>query len=307
MWTNPSDEIDRRSARLVVKRHSTQLASQQAETRILLQDWSAEGITADSHLIFVHGALAHSSRHSIMFDWMVRRSEGKLHIHAYDLVGHGLSTGPRAYVEDFSVYSSDFLKILEKLNSEFSEKNFFLMGHSLGGLIVLKSMLEREQELPVWPKGIILSNPCIRPQQVVEFPRMLDMVDSLSQHFPQFRLPRLLKGKDMAISPEAANQFETDPLIPNYITARMAREVWYAAEEVRSLSYFVKSPTLMLVSEFDKVVDLEAILLFARGIDKKWITVNNYKNTAHELLHENIRQKVWRDVIDWINSLKGAA
>lgn len=307
MWTNPSDEIDRRSARLVVKRNTTQLASQQEGVRILLQDWFAEGVTAESHLVFVHGALAHSSRHSIMFDWMVRRSEGKLRIHAFDLVGHGYSTGARAYVEKFSVYTSDFLSVLEKLKTEFSNQSFFLMGHSLGGLIVLKTMLEREQELPVLPKGIILSNPCIRPQQVVEIPRMVDMVDGLSQHFPQFRLPRLLKGKDMALSSEAANQFETDPLIPSFITVRMAREIWYAAEEVRALSYFIKSPTLMLVSELDKVVDRDATLLFARGIDKKWIKVNNYKNTSHELLHENIRQKVWRDVIDWIGSRKGAA
>lgn len=304
MWTNPTDETDRRSARLKIKRTSKQLPSAQEGATLLLQSWCADDVVPDQHLVFVHGALAHSSRHAAMFEWMIRQFEGKLRVHAFDLVGHGLSTGPRAHVENFSVYSADFLAVLRHFEQQYPQGSFFLMGHSLGGLIVLKTILELEAEMPFLPKGIVLSNPCIRPQQVVELPRMIDMVDNLSRRFPQLRLPRLLKGKDMALSAEAANQFETDPLIPSFLTARMAREIWYAAEEVRALSYFIKTPTLFLVSEQDSVVDRQATLLFARGIDKKWARVLEYKNAAHELLHENIRQKVWRDIVEWLGESK---
>ena len=305
MWTNPSDEIDRRSARLKIKRTTKQLPSSQTGAKLLIQTWEAVGTTPTERILYIHGALAHSGRDAAMFEWMVRRTEGKLAVHAIDLVGHGLSTGPRAHVDKFSVFSNDFLNVYLHYFEQFSDSRFYFMGHSLGGLVVLKTMLEEEQKLPALPAGVILSNPCIRPHKNVDFPKMEEVLSTLSKRFPQMRLPRILKGKDLVMNSEAANQFETDPLIPGFMTARMAREIWYAAEEVRSLSYFVKVPTLFLISDQDRAVDREATLLFARGIDKKWVKTNHYKNAAHELLHENIRQKVWRDTIDWIGDLRG--
>lgn len=307
MWTSLSDDVDRRSTRLKIKRTTQQLPSFQGGARVLLQTWQADGTSGKSHLIFVHGALSHANRHAAMFEWLVKKSEGQLKIHAFDLVGHGLSTGPRAHVDSFKVYSNDFLMVMKHFHERFPQDRFYFMGHSLGGLIVLKTMLEHEQQLPFMPGGVILSNPCIRPQQVVEIPKVIDMIETLSRRFPQMRLPRLMKGRDVAMDPEAANQFETDPLIPSFLTARLIREIWFAAEELRSLSYFVKAPTLFLVSEFDRVVDREATLLFTKGIDKKWVRVNNYKNVGHELLHENIRQKVWKDVVEWIGEREGEA
>lgn len=307
MWTNPSEEIDRRSARVKVIQSSRQFASLQSGAKLLMKTWTAEGVAPSARLIYVHGALAHIGRDTEMLEWMVRRSEGKLAVHGFDLVGHGLSTGPRAHVDHFGVYLEDFLTIFHHISSESTGGQIFLMGHSLGGLIVLKTLLEAEQKLPQSPAGVILSNPCIRPHKGVEFPRMEDVLETLSRRFPQFRLPRLHRGKDMTLNPVAANQFETDPLIPAFMTARMVREVWYAAEEVRALSYFVKVPALFLVSEQDAVVDRDATLLFTRGIDKKWVTIRHYKNAQHELLHENVRQKVWRDIIDWMSATKGDA
>jgi len=307
MWINPSEENEKRRTTLPVHRRTKQLVSSQPKSRVALQTWEATNVAAKFHLLFVHGALAYSGRHAPMFEWMIRQLGGQLKIHALDIVGHGVSTGPRAHVDSFSVYTADFLQAMKVLREEYPQGEFVLMGHSLGGLIVLKTLLEEEQSLPFWPKGMVLSNPCIRPLQVVDFPKIHELLATLSQRFPQMRLPRVLKGRDVARDAEAANQFETDPLIPHFLTARMAREVWLASEGVRALSYFVKVPVLFLVSDEDKVVDREATLLFARGIDKKWAKVEKYSNCGHELLHENIRQKVWRDIIDWLGTLGESA
>ncbi len=300
MWTRPSNEIDKRSLRLKIKKSARHFDSDQSGARFTVQTWTAEGVEPRGQLLFLHGALGHGGRHSEMFEWFIRRSEGRIAVHALDFVGHGLSSGTRAYVKQFQHWVEDALQTYEAL-----AKNgpVVLMGHSMGGLVALKTVLEHEQRIPSAIGALVLSNPCVRPMQVVNFPKIETAFNAVANHLPLFRYPRVYRGFDLVNDSEAANNFETDPLVPAFITAQMAREIWYASQEVRSLSYFIKRPTLFLVSDQDVVVDREATLLFSRGIDKQYAKVIEYQNVKHELLHETNRQQVWRDIATWLEAL----
>jgi acylglycerol lipase len=297
MWTRPSNE--KRSVRLKIERSAHHFPSHQPGTQFAIQTWQAEGVAPERHLLFLHGALAHGSRHEEMFEWFIRRNEGRLAIFAMDFVGHGISSGTRAYVKSFRHWVEDALSACEFVSS----KPTVLMGHSMGGLVVLKAILEHEQRIPEKLGPVVLSNPCVRPVQVVDFPQVERAFNAVADYLPLFRYPRVHKGSDVANDSAAANDFETDPLVPKFITAQMAREIWYASEEVRPLSYFIKRPVLFLLSDQDVVVDKEAALLFSRGIDKKWVKVLEYNHVKHELLHESIRQQVWLDVAQWLEAL----
>lgn len=305
MWTKTSEPVAGRGPRLKVRRSARQFPSQQKETACVIQSWEAQGITPTWEILFVHGALSHGARHVPMFEWFIQQTGGKLRIHALDLVGHGLSGGPRAFVDKFAVFENDLMEAMRLLRAENPELPHVIMAHSLGGLISLKTLLVHESRLPFMPSALVLTNPCIRPQQVVDFPRISEVLEGFSQRLPLLRFPRVHKGRDMVGNAHAANQFETDPLVPKYMTARMVREVWYAAEDVRALSYFIKTPTLFMISAQDSVVDRQAALLFARGIDKRWVDVLEYDNAKHELLHENIRQQVWQDALAWLQKRVG--
>jgi lysophospholipase len=251
-------------------------------------------------MLFLHGALSHGSRHAQMLEWFVRHFGGKLEVHALDFVGHGLSSGPRGHVAHFSHWVEDFLTALNLL---VDNGPLTLFGHSMGGLIALKALLEQEQRIPSVVGPLILSNPCIRPIQVVDFPQLEYLLNNIADRVPGLRFPRVHKGPELVNDAEAANAFETDPLISGFITAQMTREIWYASQSIRPLSYFVKRPTLFLISDDDRVVDREATLLFSRGIDKRFCKVIQYSHTKHELLHEKNRMQVWRDAANWLESL----
>lgn len=300
MWTRPSNEIDKRSQRLKIKKTERHFDSDQPGASFTVQTWMCEGIEPRTQLFFLHGALGHGGRHSEMFEWFIRRSEGRIAVHAMDFIGHGLSSGTRAYVKQFRHWVEDALKAYEALALH---GPVVLMGHSMGGLVALKTILEHEQRIPSAIGPLVLSNPCVRPMQVVDFPKIETAFNAVANHLPLFRYPRVYKGADLVNDSAAANHFETDPLVPNFITAQMAREIWYASQEVRSLSYFIKRPVLFLVSDQDVVVDREATLLFSRGIDKQYVKVIEYQNVKHELLHETNRQDVWRDIATWLEAL----
>ncbi len=299
MWIRPSNEFERRAQRVKTHKELRHFPSAQTGASFSVQTWRAEGVKPERQLLFLHGALSHGGRHSSMFEWLIRYFGGRLEIHALDFVGHGISSGARAHIEKFSFWVEDLIHLLTDLSKE---QELSVMGHSMGGLVALKAMLEHEARIPANVKALILSNPCIRPVQVVDFPKVENLLNGIADKLPTFRFPRVHKGPMLVNDAEAANAFETDPLIPNFITAQMTREIWYASQEVRSLSYFLKRPTLFLVSDQDQVVDRDATLLFARGIDKHWLKVIEYNNVKHELLHETIRQQVWQDVASWLEN-----
>lgn len=300
MWTQPFEDRDRQTAKIKIKKEVRHLSSVMPGAQFNLHSWQAEGITPQRHLLFIHGALGHAQRHSEMLEWLLRRSEGKMAMHAIDLIGHGLSTGPRAYVQTFRHWVEDTISVYQILASQ---GPLAVMGHSMGGLIALKTILEYEPRIPKELGPLVLCNPCIRPYQLFEVPKIALVLEVMAKHLPLFRYPRLYKGSDLVNDTEAANAFETDPLIPNFITSQMVREIWSASQQVRPLSYFLKRPALFLLADQDTVVDSQATLLFTRGIDKQWAKVIQYEDVRHELLHEANRREVWRDVASWLEAL----
>lgn len=298
MWTQPVKVKD--SKRILIEKNVYHLPSEQKDSRFAVLNFKAQGVESTERVVFIHGAVSHGSRHADMFEWLIEKSKGRIEIFALDMVGHGLASGPRAHVDQFSHFVKD---VLSFLSEHIDDKKTTLMGHSMGGLIILQALLMYQHKVPSNVKGIILSNPCIRPHQVVDIPKLEELMNGLADYLPTFRLPRIHRGSDMAYNPLAANSFETDPLIPRFITAQLAREIWIASQEIRPLSYFLNHSVLFLVSDSDQVVDRESTLLFSRGIDKQKVKLIEYNHTKHELLHETDKQLIWQNMFAWLESL----
>ncbi len=300
MWTQPA-KANKASKHVEVEKNVYHMPSTQKDSRFAVLSFKAKGIESKERLVFIHGAVSHGSRHADMFEWIIEKTKGRIEVFALDMVGHGLASGPRGHVDKFTHFVDDTLSFLDVMNSV--DKPTHLMGHSMGGLIILQALLMFQHRVPTHVKGIILSNPCIRPHQIVDVPKLEDLMNGLADYLPTFRLPRIHKGGDLAYSSLAANSFETDPLIPRFITAQLAREIWFASQEIRSLSYFLNHSVLFLLSDSDQVVDREATSLFARGIDKQKVKLIEYNHTKHELLHETQKNSVWQDILTWLEQL----
>jgi alpha-beta hydrolase superfamily lysophospholipase len=286
---------------LTIDKSLVHYPSVQTDSRFALISWKAQGVVPSKRMVFIHGALSHCTRHSDMFEWLIQKTKGQLQIDALDMVGHGLASGARGHVENFEIWEQDLLTYLQQREKIIGTQ--FLMGHSMGGLIALKLLLTHEKKMSSFIDALIFSNPCIRPHEVLEIPQLHLAVNKMANFLPYFRLPRIHHGKDLVNNPRAANAFETDSLIPKFITIHMAREIWRASQAIRSLSYFISKPSLFLLSDNDLVVDRTATMLFTRGIAKSLLTLREYKNSKHELLHEIHAPQVWEDIVSWMEKI----
>ena len=111
----------------------------------------------------------------------------------------------------------------------------------------------------------------------------------------------IYKGIDLTRDPDRANDFDTDSMIPKYMSVRMAREVLDASNKIIGLSYYLRIPSLFLIAGLDKIVDPMSTVLFAHGIDKQLTTVIQYPEHYHELWNEIDRQDIFQTMKSWVD------
>ncbi len=252
------------------------------------------------HFLLVHGALEHAGRHGDLVEFLLR-SYRDVAVTTFDNVGHGKSGGTRAYVESFRDYVEDLRTVGEFVQGKNDpDTKTFILAHSLGGLITLTRILDPAYGYPFPVAGLVFSSPCIRPRTILA-PVSRPLLKRLDRLTPKLHLPMIYTGRDLTRDPDRANDFDTDALIPKYMSVRMAKEVIDASDRIVGLSYYLRIPSLFLVAGADKIVDPAITLLFAHGIDKHLAEVIQYPDHHHELWNEVDRRDIFATMKGWID------
>ncbi|MBX3016256.1 MAG: lysophospholipase [Bdellovibrionaceae bacterium] len=233
--------------------------------RLYYQQWSATNPRA--HLVIIHGLGEHSDCYD---DFVHELADYDLRVSAWDLRGHGRSQGARGAIADIYQLTQDFeifVNFVLKLNRR--TEPLLLMGHSMGGLVLLKSLLGlREfQDCP-----LILSSPFLGVAlPVPEWKRQASGV--ISQVAPRFTLDAGLPPELLTRDPERLRRYQRDPLRHQKISAGLFESAQSAIESVFFHAQAYTAPTLLIGSEADPVVDSREIRQLARHL----------KNPANEL------------------------
>jgi alpha-beta hydrolase superfamily lysophospholipase len=252
------------------------------------------------HFILVHGALEHSGRHhDLIHFWLKHFPE--VAVTVYDGCGHGRSGGSRVYIPHFKIFVEDLLRVGEFVQSKnLPETLTIICAHSLGGLVTLTRLLDPAYGWPFPLHGLILSSPCIKPK--VWFGKYTEkLLQKLDLIAPRLHLPMIYKGFHLTRDPERANDFDTDSLIPRFMSVRLAREILDASNRIIGLSYYLKVHCLYLIAGKDEVVDPESSFLFAHGIDKDLVQIVQYPEHHHELWNEIDRQDIFKLMKQWVD------
>src|SRR6266850_3593261 len=105
---------------------------------------------AKGAFVLVHGIKDHSGRYGELAGALAAQGVA---VHAFDLRGHGKSTGKRVSVRSFNEYLNDLDLVLNRARESAPGKPLFLFGHSMGGAIVTSYTLTFRPKLD----GLVLS------------------------------------------------------------------------------------------------------------------------------------------------------
>lgn len=245
-------------------------------------------------LAIVHGYGEHSGRYRDFARWLGKNGWRAV---ACDLPGHGKSPGRRGHIRRFS----DYLSAVEALLRETArDAPVFLLGHSLGGLIAARYVEMKADSV----SGLILSSPFFGlAMPVPAWKRVLARL--LSRLWPSFSLPSGIKPEDLSHDPEVVEAYRSDPLVHRVATARWFTEVLTAQALVWEDAESIEVPVLIVQGEEDRLADVAATRRFAAACGAPDLTFKLYGGLYHETLNELKRERVWEDILNWLQERGG--
>jgi len=241
-------------------------------------------------LVFLHGFFEHSGRYAK--EAKLLNSKG-YNFYAYDQRSHGQSDGKyRSYVGNFDNYLSDYKIFLEEMNIG-EERPYYLMSHSMGGLVLTSYLLDRPA-LGTNFRGTVMSAPLIMPDRNTA-PLLQKIL------FPRLRTVQI-DSDHISRDPQEIKAYVEDPL--------NSRDKMYAAsghhlikqmKKIQPLLPKITTPFLVLHGTDDRLAEIEGSRLLynqASSEDKKMVELADYK---HEILKDIDNDKVWEHIISWMD------
>ncbi len=261
--------------------------------RLHQQTWLGDAPKAA--IVLVHGYAEHSGRYAHVGE---RFTEAGYDIYAFDLRGHGRSDGkPRVYVRSIDEYTGDVDRFLTSVREKTADLPIFLLGHSMGGAISARFLVDGERGLA----GAILSAPAVRRAGIFGRP-VEGLFMFIAGLVPRWHFPKLDDAK-VSRDPEVVERYDNDPLI-----YREGMPLGTAAAIVRSARYVDKNAGQIELPIFighgtdDALVNHIASERLHDRVGSKDKTLKLYPDLYHEILNEPERDQVMQDMIDWLDA-----
>ena len=260
--------------------------------RLFRQAWRPAGVPR-AVVANIHGLGDHSGLYPALVDHLVARG---IAVHAPDLRGNGRSAGQRGYISRWEEFREDLGRFLDLVRAEEPGRPLFLLGNSLGGLIVLDFALHRPEGL----RGVIAA---ASPLGSLGVPVALLLLGRImSRVWPRFSLRTGMDLSGLARDPTVAEAVLADPLFHRYGTARLSTEVAAAIARVQAGAPRFPLPVLLLHGGADRMVPPEGSRRFAAAVGHPDRQLIEYPDAYHVLFADTGRERVLGDLGRWIDA-----
>ncbi len=249
-------------------------------------------------LIFVHGLNEHSGRYSNPVNYFSKKGYT---LYLFDHRGHGKSDGLRSFVDDFDHYLHDldeFIKLVaEQEKKKGDTPKIFIVGHSLGGQIVLNYVGRFKSVLAGW----MTSSANI--QVAIKIPRLKKIVAlQMARAFPRMSIPNDIDPKWISRDQHVVRAYKSDPLVSKKVTLKLIAAILNNQKEILDLAPKVRLPGLIMHAGDDHICALDGSRKFFEklGTSDKQLLV--YDGFYHELFNEFGKEKVFADMEEWLEA-----
>lgn len=244
-------------------------------------------------LLLVHGYGEHCGRYDHVGCWLAARG---IAVHAYDHRGHGRSEGRRCHVDAFGDYLDDLAAMLDAVRGEAPDRPLFLLGHSMGGLVVTAFLRERGPDVA----GAITSGAALALPDA--FPRWrVTLAQVMRRVAPRLALPSGLDAEGVSRDPAVVRAYRDDPLVESAMTTSLAMELLSALRRTAGGGAEVRVPMLLLHGGADRLCPVEGSRAFAKTVATPGSGLRVYPGLYHEILNEPEHETVLGDVLAWID------
>ncbi|KAH6803291.1 alpha/beta-Hydrolases superfamily protein [Perilla frutescens var. frutescens] len=264
---------------------------------IFTQSWTPVKIQLRGVVVILHGLNEHSGRYN---DFAKKLNANGLKVYGMDWIGHGGSDGLHAYVPSLDYAVNDMKMFLSKVLAENPKVPCFCFGHSTGGAIILKAVLDPKVEKRV--AGVVLTSPAVGVQP--SHPIFAVLAPVFAFLLPRFQLSAANKmGVAVCRDPAALLAKYSDPLVfTGSIRVRTGYEILRITAFLQRNLSRLTVPFLVLHGTDDSVTDPEASRKLHREASSADKAIELYDGCLHDLLFEPEKEEVVKCIITWLNA-----
>ena len=272
-----------------------------------------------------HGAIEHAGRYADFAEALAARG---FTVYADDHRGHGKTAGTTdntAYFSDgkggFLLAVDDLHALTQKIKAENPGLKVFLLGHSMGSLMARVYAVRYGTDID----GLVLTGTGRVNPGLIGIVRGMAKVmmiflgrrhrSPLLQTLVFGTLNRPFKGDTgsefICSDPAVVGAYAADEFCGNAVSAEFVDQLlWGTREAARKKTFdaYIKSlPLFVGAGEFDtmggaKLAAVKKDVTDFKAAGVKDVTFHIYDGMRHEILNETDKQKVYGDIIDWMEA-----
>lgn len=275
--------------------HTTETVTTPDGASLFRQTWTPDR-PPTAVVCLVHGLGEHSGRYA----HVARRwNDAGYAVIAQDLRGHGKSSGTRG---DTRIATSldDVDRLLAAARAAFPGLPVVLYGHSMGGLVVLTHLAQRQPEVA----AVVASAPPLHTP-IREQKAKVAAAKVLGRVAPSVTLASGLDADGLSRDPEVVRAYLADPLVHDRMSLGLGMDMMNAMDALMAV-HTVGVPLLVIHGSADPICLVSG--------SREWtanaygdVTYMEYEGLLHESHNEPEQAQVIGDVIAWTDSRLAAA
>lgn len=277
--------------------HWSESKSLVAQGKIHVRHWKNPKSKIGRNLLVVHGYGENSNRYRhfpFFLDDLVDS------IFAFDLIGHGLSTGARGDCQRYSDYTDTLMMAVNEVLANVPGSCHWF-GHSFGGLITLSLMKNSRLEAM---KSVIVSAPFLAlaypPPPAKKF--FGELIEPILGHLS---LKNEIDLGVLSHDPSVAQAYAGDPLNHDRITPRTFVQMTKAQTEIRAWKGPIDKELLVILPLADPLVSAQTTFQFymnltSTGLGKK--VLQEFPGFFHESFNEKDKSLAFNCLSAWLRA-----
>lgn len=246
---------------------------------------------AKAHVLIVHGL----GEHCLRYQHVAKALNAKgFNVFAFDLRGHGQSSGERGLITNISEYLEDVKCVKANVPNHLP---FFMIGHSMGGLITLQYLLDQS---PFPLKGVVLTSAALEVgADITPFKQfVIKLLAFISPKFKTVKLDPTSISRDS----NTVQNYINDPLIYHDAgKAGLGVALLSAIKNIKLRFSNLAYPVLLMHGTADTLTNPEGTkALYAQSVSQDK-TLKLWEGAYHELFNETNQTEVIDYMTAWIN------
>lgn len=245
-------------------------------------------------LHIAHGMFEHSGRFREVGTFMAQQG---ILCRAYDQRGHGQSEGQRGDTPSYAHLISDLECFFELGYQAYPELPHFLLGHSMGGNLVLNFAVRKKPPVA----GVIASAPWLSLAFRPEAWKM-HLGKVIAQLWPSFTQQTEMQLSAITRDSEQIKAYQRDTLMHTSISARFFLEATKAAHWVMKQAGRFPVPLYLYHGTSDYVTSLPESRRFAAEVPDHLLTFEELNGMYHDIFHDLGRSEVYQKMLHWLET-----